>query len=554
MHLKKVLIPAVIFFLLLPIGAVLANSDLTIEFEQESSCSEVAYTIDVQDGLGPYMLTVDFGDGDDPLVEEGLAFPFNSSHAYTVQGEYNFSIKVTDSAGLEGEREDLILIEGPQVTLESEPSPPLLTLEAGEATANFTAAVNGDVADFTFAWDLDGDGNDEEVDPTTNTTSFTYDSAGNYEARVTVTDGCGFTESDTLTVVVLDLEETDESDQGCHPTAQRIADAVTSLLPDALAEQIYSCEEIFGFFRGNLTGSQLGFGRMWRAYKMALMIDELTWETILDWHLEGTGWGLLNQLDKFADALDEVSISELLDRIKNGENTIQEIRTGLRAVLRNDADFEDALARIASGMSSGELNQFYRLAQYAGLDPAELDGYMADGANLAELRHAIKFSESSGESWEEIIAAHNAGNGWGAIKQAYQLADESGDAGTILELGVQEYRRQLREEESEIRSAERDQQIVSRIAEQMDVSEETVWAAYNDCDGNWSCARKQLREQANAESTSSRDERTASRLAAQFGVSEDQVWGQYGLCSADWGCVRSFYRELAKSERDKGKP
>ena len=553
MHLKRILIPAVVFLLLLPLGAVLANDDLTVEFEQESSCSDVAYTIDVLDGLGPYLLTVDFGDGDDPLAEEVLVFPFESSHVYPAQGEYEFSIKVTDSGGLEGEWEELILIEGPQVTLESEPSPPLLTLEAGEATANFTAAVNGAVDELTFAWDLDGDGNDEELDPTSNTASFTYIDPGNYEARVTVTDGCGFSESDTLTVVVLDPDETDESDQVCHPTAQRIADAVTSLFPDQLAEKIYSCEEIFAFFRGELTGSQLGFGRMWRAYKMALMIDELTWEDILDWHLQGTGWGLLNQLDKFADALDEVSITELIDLIKSGENTVQDIRSALRAVLRNEADFEDALARIASGISSGELNQFYRLAQSAGLEPVELDSYLAEGASLSELRHAIKFSESSGGSWEEIIAAHNAGHGWGAIKQAYRLADESTDAGAILELGAQEYRRQLREEESEARSVEREEQVASRIAQQMDIDEAAVWAAYADCDENWSCARKQLREQASSESTNDRDGRTASRLAAQFSVSEDQVWEQYRKCNANWGCVRSYFRDLAKTDRNKGK-
>lgn len=554
MHLKRILIPVVLFLLLLPIGAVLANDELIIEFEADSTCSEVAFTIDVQDGLGPYMLEVHFGDGDDPLEAEVPAFPFDSSHVYPAQGEYEFSIKVTDSGGLEGERQELILIEGPQVTLESDPSPPLLTLVAGEVTANFIAEVNGNAADFTYTWDLDGDGNDEEVDPTSNTSSFTYTSAGNFEARVTVTDGCGFSESDTLTVVVLDLDETDESDQACHPTAQRIADAVTSLLPDQLAEKIYSCEEIFAFFRGELTGSQLGFGRMWRAYKMALMIDEMTWEDILDWRLQGTGWGLLNQLNKFADALDEVSITDLIKRIESGENTVQDIRSALRAVLRNEADFEDALVRIASGMSSGELNQFYRLAQYAELDPAELDSYLADGTSLSELRHAIKFSESSGESWEEIIAAHNDGYGWGAIKQAYRLADETDDAGTILELGVQEYRRQLREEESATRSVERDQQIASRIAEQFGVNEADVLTIYSiECDENWSCVRKQLREQASAESSNDREGRTASRLAAQFGVSEEQVLEQYELCGADWGCVRAHFRDQAKSERSKGK-
>jgi PKD repeat protein len=548
---KNILIAAVVAISLIPLSVGLAEDDLTISLNTEATCGDVIFTVDVPDGIGPFDVEIDYGDGDEPLSTEILEFPYDFLHAYPGHGSFELSIKISDIEGKEGELEQTILIEGPEVTLGSEPDPPLVILEAGEALVDFTA-LNGGTDPISYAWDLDGDGVLEEVDPTLNTASFTYTKKGSYTAEVTVVDECGFSDSDTLTVVVLDEDFDSDSDQACHPTAQKIADAVNSLLPGQFA-QIYTCEDIFFFFRGGLTGSQLGFGRMWHAYKMATAIKELTWEDILDWKLEGSGWGLLQQLNKVADALGEVSITELMERVINGESSIKDIRTAARAALRYEADFGEALERLEGGASNGELGQFYRLTQELELDPATLDEYIASGASLSEIRHAAKLADGDGESLQTILEAHLSGNSWGEIKQAYKLATESDDPAAILEIGVHEYRRQIREEEQEERRAARDQQTAERLVEQMGVSIDQVWEAYETCDLNWGCAKKRLREQLSSVDQSDGSNRSAEHIASQYGVPLDQVWEQYSLCNQDWKCVRATFREALKGERGNGK-
>jgi hypothetical protein len=74
---------------------------------------------------------------------------------------------------------------------------------------------------------------------------------------------------------------------------------------------LYTCEDIFAIFQGSLTGNQLGFGRMWHAVKLAATLEDMTWEEILQWQLDGTGWGLLAQLDRFAETLGDIGPGEL---------------------------------------------------------------------------------------------------------------------------------------------------------------------------------------------------------------------------------------------------
>ena len=57
----------------------------------------------------------------------------------------------------------------------------------------------GDAAGLTYAWDFDGDGT---TDATTPTGTFTYAEAGNYTARLTVTDEGGRTGTTNIDIVV----------------------------------------------------------------------------------------------------------------------------------------------------------------------------------------------------------------------------------------------------------------------------------------------------------------------------------------------------------------
>ena len=529
------LIPSVAlaFALLLIPAAALAQTGLGVTVTTATSCGLATFSVDVQGGTSPYTLEWAFGDGELARETDVAAFPHETSHSYPAQGEYLWSLAVTDAEGLSDAARGTITLEGPAVTLSSDPFPPLVTLADGQATVQFTARVTGGTDPLTYSWDLDGDGlPDAGADPASGSASFTYTAAGKYPASVTVTDGCGFVYRDRLAVVVLDPEA-----EACHPMAQRIADAVNTLFPNQ-AEQLYTCEDIFDIFTGGLTGSQVGFGRLWHAYQLAQTMEDLTWEEIRDWQLDGNGWGLLVQLDRFAGTLGDVGLGELVDMVLNGEASVNDIRAAVRSVTRYGADFEDALARLAEGASPGELTRLYRAAQSLEVDPSTLDAYLAAGMSLPEIQHAARLAERTGDDWTTIAEAHGAGASWGEIGQAQRLAGEGGDWQSVLDTGLQEFRAQLREERKEQRALEQDR--VRGSDRQAEREQE----------------RNQDRsEEREAERGQSQDQRMAERLADQFGVSVAEVTALYeGTCSGDWGCVRAQFRQHTPGRpEDKGK-
>jgi hypothetical protein len=485
---KKWGVRTLIVLLLLGISTSVgfAQSGLVISVTAALSCDEAVFEVGVTGGSAPYTLTWDFGDGE-TLVEEGITdLPHFTNHAYLMQGDYGWTLTVV-SGEQEGEASGTVSVDGPSVTLNSTPFPPLLYLDAGSASVEFSALVEGGSSPYSYEWDLDGDGT---PDPgiTGNGATATYNAAGKYSASVTVTDACGMWASDSLPVVVTDAEA-----EACHPTAQKIADAVNTLFP-LQAETLYTCEDIFDMFSGGLTGSQVGFGNLWHPYQLALAMEELTWEEIRDWHLEGSGWGLLLQLDRFADALEEIGLVDLIARVQNGETTIGDIRAAVRAVTRYEADFEDALARMAAGASPGSLGQFYRLAQELGVSSDALDAYLAEGFSLSELGHAARSAERFGVEFGEVLAAVGAGHSWGEVGQAYRLADETVSAADILAIGVREYRQQLRDQARAERSADKDARTAAQIAERYGVPESDVWSVFEGCGMDWSCVRAHFRD------------------------------------------------------------
>jgi hypothetical protein len=529
-----------------------AQGSLVVTIETEFKCDSAQFAIAIEGGTAPYTILFDYGDDtyEEQLIEDSELV---LEHTYPFQGEYPWSLSVEDSLGAPGSASGMAILSGPEVSLSSTPFPPLLTLEAGEASASFTANVTGDSQSYTFEWDLDGDGITEEGF-TGPEAEFIYTQHGYYDAEVRVTDGCGFVETDSLTVQVLDPESM-PSDY-CHPTAQKIAEAVNSIFPEQ-ADQIYSCDDIFNIFEGALTGYQLGFGRMWHAYQLSQTIEELTWEQILDWQLNTGGWGLLAQLDRYGDLLEDYSIVELVELVASEDYSMNDVRSAVRVVTRYDAEFEDALERISAGANPGELGQFYKLAQGLEVDPSTLDEYLDMGHSLVDLRHSAKFAERMDVEWTEVADALESVGSWGNLNQAYRLANDEYSAQDILEMGVNEFRMMEREEEHAEREEQRADDTAQRIAEQYEAELGEVNALYNgDCEGNWGCVRKALRDQEQTQSqgtANEKNERTAQQIASKYGVSEAEVMSVFnGACSGDWGCTRAHFREQSKPDR--GKP
>jgi hypothetical protein len=511
-----------------------AQTALAVEATATAVCETGTFVLGVAGGSGAYDLTWDFGDGEALLEAAVAAYPYTVDHSFPGSGNYAWTVMATDASSLEasGTATGTLAI-GPAVTLTSDVFPPVLTLSAGQASLTFQAAANGGTPPYSYAWDLDGDGLiDPGSDPSSPTASFTYTGAGKFEASVTVTDGCGLSATDTLAVVIFDPEA------ACHPRAQQIAQAIDSLFPGQ-AGDLYTCEDIFGMFNGDLTGSQLGFGRMWHAYQMALSLEELTWEEILDWQLSGNGWGLLAQIDRYAEVLDDLDTRQLYEMVMSGEASVQDIRTAVRAAVQTEADFEEALARLSDGTSPGELLRFYRTAGDLGIDSATLDAYLDDGLDLSAVSHAGQVASRFGVELDEIVEAEAAGHSWGEINQAFRLADEETSAEDILAAGTQAFRRQQQEANQDKHATGQGAHLAEQLASRYGMSVTEIEALAAECGGDWGCVRDRLRNQQATGATASQDDGTAQRIASQYGVGVDRVWSIYnGACGGDWGCVR----------------
>ncbi|NOR89546.1 MAG: hypothetical protein GQ524_04760 [Anaerolineales bacterium] len=557
----KKIFQSVIVLLLLLGAPVAAFADDGPPVIVTTDCDSVNFAIDLPEGFGPYTVRLEFGD---EVFFEKIDVPaglLEVPHLYPPQGEYEWKLIVADNGSILGEANGIVSIDVPVVNLNSDPMPPLLTIESDEASILFEAEASGGVGPYTYAWDLDEDGN-PDAGLSSNTAPYIYTAGGNYKAAVTVTDSNSCVHTDTLTVVVVDPES--DPQDACHPTAQKIAEAVSIIFLDDRAEQTYTCEDIFNIFEGALLGNHVGFGRLWHAYQLTQTIPDLTWEEIRDWKLDGSSWGAITQLNRFADALDDYGIRELFDLVVSGENSVGEIRTAARVAVRHEADLGEVLIRLSEGAKAGELGQFYKLAAEMDVEPAMLDQYLDDGMSLSELSHAAKMSERVGVEWEEVIAAKGSDHSWGDIGQAYKLADDEHTALEILTMegGIQGFRALQRDEEKLAREAERtardeartaarketlDEKTADRLSKQYEYKLEEINSLFEGfCAGSWSCVRKELRNptQIQAVGASDKDHRTAERLSAQYVVPFDTVWAKFttGDCSGDWNCVRAALR------------
>ena len=557
--------------------------DITVEYGID--CGEVTFDISLDDLTVPYQyhLEIDYGDGG-PIESKDLnSAEVTLIHTYSSHGDYNLTITVTETGAgsLTGTTSSVITIaDPPVVTLSSDPFPPLVG--PGD-TVEFTATVIGGVPPYSYAWDAPlvvGD----ITKPWKASSTFT--AAGKYQAQVTVTDFNGCIVTDTLPVVVSDPGDI------CHPTAQKIADAVNTIFP-AQAGDLYACEEIYDIFDGVLTGDQVGFGRMWKAYNLALTMEDLTWEEIRDWHLDTGGWGALLQLDRFSELLETHSLPDLMGLVMSEDYSLGDVRTAVRSTTHYEADFDDALARIAAGATAGELGQFYKLAADLELDPAALDVYLAGEFTLSQLKHTAKVADRMEVDWTEIAdaggfqdymkdlreadkeerteqqAAQQVDkNQQTADKLAEQYPDYTGDVMSLFNGECKEdwacVRETLRKQEktqAEQQAAQQDdknQQTANKLSEQYPDYPGDVMSLLNgECEGDWACVRETLRKQekTQAEGLSEKDLQTALQIFSKYGYPQEEVLEYHNTsCGGDWACTRAYFRELSASTKETGKP
>jgi len=531
-------------------GSALAGTpeDLTVFLGHEVDCSggtgELEFSLNWEPAEAEsYIYYVDFGDGDSTGLVPSVEANVTLSHSYIDQGDYEISVEVFEVNGenRSGELEETLTLEGPEVSLTSVPSPPVFVVgEDGQVA--FTANATEGTLPYTYEWDLDGG---ETTGPlTSETAAATYTEAGKYHVKATVTDGCGFTASAFLPVVVADPED------ACHPTAQKIADAVSSIFPDQ-ADKEYSCEDIYTLFDNEGEENNLGFGRMWMAYNLTKSI-ELTWEEILAWHMDESGWGGLLQLNRFAEVLEEQGIGDLMALVMSEDYTLGDVRTAIRSVTHFEADFDDALARVTAGATPGELSQFYRLAADLEADYEVLDKYLADGMTLSELKHAASFAERNEVDWTEIAEARLSADSWGDLKQAYSMATDEISAAEILIMGVQEYRKSLREDSKAEQTEKKNQKTAEQLVKKYSADTEFVMDLLNGCEGNWACVRSALRNQTweSSADVSKKDSQTSLQISSKYGYSQEEVLAYYqGPCGGNWSCARAHFRDLNRDSK-----
>ncbi|MCJ7734317.1 MAG: hypothetical protein MUP11_07190 [Anaerolineales bacterium] len=479
---------------------------MTITGTADVQCGEVQFTFNWSGGPAPYLFRLDFGDGNSTGIVEVSDSTYTTSHIYFNQGNYALDVEVAEKAegGLSGIYSEILPIIIPDVTLSSVPFPPLFVV-GDPGLVDFSTLVTGGTPPYTYAWALVGDGSFDTV--TGDIASSTYSEVGKYKPLVLVTDANNCTATDTMPVVVADPED------ACQPTAQKIADGVNTLFPDQSGD-LYTCEDIYGIFDNEGDENNIGFGQMWKAYNLALSMEELSWEEILDWKLNESGWGALLQLDRFAELLDEDkhSLPDLMLLVMSEEYSLGDVRTAVRSVIRYEADFEDALTRIAEGATAGELSQAYKLAS------------------------------------DEVTAAEILIMGVQEYKETQRIKTKTEQ---------QEQKAELQEQKTQ-QQEEKQQQTAERLAEQFSAEFGEVMNLYNgECEGEWSCVRASLNEQQRsiAQGFSEKDYQNALQISSKYGSTQEEVLAYHqDFCGEDWTCTRSYFRNMHTETKETGKP
>jgi len=266
-------------------------------------------------------------------------------------------------------------------------------------------------------------------------------------------------------VIPLGGETPDPGDEVCHPVAHRIAEAVNSIGPE---DSSYTCEDILDMFNGSLTDAQVGFGRMLHAYHLAANRLNLPWEIVLDWHLDGNGWGKLLLLNRLAGELEGYSLEGLISLLDDGF-AYSRIRLALVITDRFGFDFEAVFNRLIDQPTSpAQVMLYFLVAHETGLSFEQLDALVGTGYSLPRIRQAYRLAGGN----LELMAQ-------------------------ILEMGIPAYRRS---QTTQVESGSPDQgdqnaRTAARIAAQYGVSVQLVESVFQGiCQQDWPCVRAHFRD------------------------------------------------------------
>ncbi len=166
-----------------PLTTTATASPATVDAGQS-----VAFSALPSGGQPPYSYAWDFGDGTSSLLQ-------NTSHTYATAATtpYTATLTVTDGAGTKVTKSLSVTVHAlPVAQATATPS----SASNGTAIA-FNGTVTGGTLPFTFAWSF-GDG----ATNATQSPSHTYPGAGNYTAKVVVTDATGVTSAASTNVTI----------------------------------------------------------------------------------------------------------------------------------------------------------------------------------------------------------------------------------------------------------------------------------------------------------------------------------------------------------------
>jgi len=219
-----------------PCGDPVATGTVEVEFEDcsciaptveadgpytETVCPGAAATIvfdsTVTSGTGPFIYAWTFGDGD-------TSADADPSHEYPTGAKvYDVTLVVTNDCGESTYNTTVTITEYPLPTADAGPDQSVEVCPQANASINLVGSGTG-TPTLSYSWDYDNGGS--TVDSTEQNPLGVTFGVGSYTVTLTVTDGCGDTETDTMTVEVT---------QSLPPTADAGPDQSVEVCPQANA-------------------------------------------------------------------------------------------------------------------------------------------------------------------------------------------------------------------------------------------------------------------------------------------------------------------------------
>jgi PKD repeat protein len=224
----------------------ITSSDTEEGEEDATAPATFEFEADVSGGTEPYTYRWNFDDDGSSVESDDDE---TISHTFEEAGTYNVRLTVTDSSGQRAsdsiritvvveEEEEPAAADEVDVDDDEEQQPitieqPLTVditssdMERGRivapATFEFEADVSGGTEPYTYRWNFDDDGSSVESDDD-ETISHTFEEAGTYNVRLTVTDSSGQRASDSIRITVVEAPP-DEEDEVETPASDEEEEA-----------------------------------------------------------------------------------------------------------------------------------------------------------------------------------------------------------------------------------------------------------------------------------------------------------------------------------------